>query len=141
MHMRADKCLRTWRPKPMQEVRSLTHAWAWWGDLKEKTQAKGSKCEPSSPVALGKYLAARDYGWTSANGQWAHLYALWNRESGWNPYQMNNQGSGACGIPQFLPCRYYGQTRAQIVAGLAYIKDRYGTPATADAFQRANNWY
>jgi hypothetical protein len=97
-----------------------------------------SKCFSSWP-AVGQRLAAERYGWTGY--QWTALYNLWNHESGWDPYQWNNAGSGACGIPQFLPCRYYGDGYAQIVAGLAYIRDRYGSPANAWAFSQANGWY
>jgi hypothetical protein len=131
MHLRSDKCLHQFPLKPMRLIPAdrLDNAWAWWGRYRDRSQAKASRCVPTSPVALGKYLAAKLYGWTGY--QWEALYALWNRESGWDPYVYNHAGSGACGIPQFKPCRYYGDAYAQIVAGLHYISDRYGSPADA----------
>lgn len=141
MDRREAKCLHTWRPKPIREIplERYKGAWLWWGGVKEKTAQQDSRCLPSSPVALGKYLAAKRYGWVGS--QWNALYNLWNRESGWDPYKWNSAGSGACGIPQFLPCRYYGQAYAQIVAGLDYIRARYQTPERAWAHSNAYNWY
>ena len=80
--------------------------------------------------------------------QWPSLRALWERESGWNQF-ADNPDSDAYGIPQALPgskmaskgSDWRTNPRTQIAWGLDYIKGRYGTPAAADAFQRANNWY
>lgn len=90
-----------------------------------------------APVALGRRMAAAR-GWTGS--QWTALYALWNRESGWNPAAMNTS-SGACGVPQFVPCRDWGDTTAQIRDGLAYIAERYGTPSAALSHSDTYGWY
>jgi hypothetical protein len=73
---------------------------------------------------------------------------LWTKESHWNPKDVN-ASSGAYGIPQALPgdkMAAYGsdwQTNPepQIKWGLAYIKNRYGTPCAAWAHSQATNWY
>lgn len=94
-------------------------------------------------LRLGQQLAAR-YGWTGA--QWRALRELWQRESGWSS-MARNPSSGAFGIPQALPATKMpaaaqrGDAGAQILWGLNYIKDRYGSPAAALAFHNAHNWY
>lgn len=88
-------------------------------------------------VSLGQQLAAAR-GWTGS--EWSALYALWSHESGWDPY-AKNPSSGACGIPQFLPCRDWGDPQAQILDGLAYISGRYGTPGAALSHWSSYGWY
>lgn len=95
--------------------------------------------------ATAKAMLAQ-FGW--GDDQWPPLQALWQRESGWS-VSANNPASGAFGIPQSLPASkmasagadYLTNAATQIKWGLGYIKERYGSPAAADAFQRANNWY
>ena len=75
------------------------------------------------------------------------LLDLWNRESGW-VYDAEN-ASGAYGIPQALPGSKMASAGAdwetdpatQIRWGLGYIKDTYGTPCNAWAFEEANGYY
>jgi hypothetical protein len=100
----------------------------------------------SKNVSLGKLLAA-PFGWSTGQ-QWNSLYALWQRESGWNNHALNSS-SGAYGIPQALPASKMGpaanppisSAAAQIGWGLIYIRQRYGDPITAYAHEQANNWY
>lgn len=102
-------------------------------------EAKLRAQENANPVALGRALAAQR-GWTGAN--WIALYSLWNRESGWNPGAYN-ASSGACGIPQALPCSKIPDhsTRGQIEWGLGYIAADYGSPSAAWAHSEAYGWY
>lgn len=90
-------------------------------------------------VELGRQLAAAR-GWTGAN--WNALYVLWMHESGWNP-RAYNRGSGACGIPQALPCSKIPDKSAagQIKWGLDYIQRRYGSPSAAWSHWRQKHWY
>ena len=75
------------------------------------------------------------------------LLDLWNRESGW-VYDAEN-ASGAYGIPQALPGSKMASAGAdwqtnpatQIRWGLGYIKQIYGTPCGAWAFEEANGYY
>jgi hypothetical protein len=75
------------------------------------------------------------------------LLDLWNRESGW-VYDAEN-ASGAYGIPQALPGSKMASAGAdwetdpatQIRWGLGYIKEVYGNPCSAWAFEEANGYY
>ena len=86
------------------------------------------------------------YGWSEYD--YECLVKLWNRESSWNPYAVNKK-SGACGIPQSLPCKkmrsfgkdYKTNYKTQIKWGLNYIKNRYGTPANAWNHSQRKGWY
>jgi resuscitation-promoting factor RpfB len=97
-------------------------------------------------VALGKALAASRYGWVGQ--QFTDLNSLWTKESGWNN-RAQNPNSGAYGIPQALPPSKMGALAnpptssafVQILWGLKYIKQRYGSPSAAWAHEVANNWY
>ena len=70
-----------------------------------------------------------------------------SKESSGNP-QATNPSSGAYGLMQFLPQTWgnYGFKKTsdptqQVIAGIAYIKARYGTAANAKAFWQKNGWY
>ena len=86
------------------------------------------------------------YGWTEYDFEC--LIKLWNRESGWRPNAINKR-SGACGIPQALPCKkmskegsdYRTNGKTQIRWGLKYIKNRYGSPSKAWAHSQRKGWY
>jgi hypothetical protein len=75
------------------------------------------------------------------------LVDIWNRESGW-VYDAENP-SGAYGIPQALPGSKMASAGAdwqtdpatQIRWGLGYIKEIYGDPCKAWAFEEANGYY
>ncbi|MGD0604569.1 MAG: lytic transglycosylase domain-containing protein [Streptosporangiaceae bacterium] len=75
------------------------------------------------------------------------LLDIWNRESGWR-YDAENP-SGAYGIPQALPGSKMASAGAdwqtdpatQIRWGLGYIKNVYGNPCSAWAFEEANGYY
>ena len=68
------------------------------------------------------------YHWSQS--QMGPLIALWNQESGWNPYAVN-PSSGAYGIPQSLGHGHpynLGDYKNQIIWGLNYIRATYGSP-------------
>jgi len=75
------------------------------------------------------------------------LLLLWNHESGWR-YDAENP-SGAYGIPQALPGSkmasagpdWQTNPATQIKWGLSYIKQLYGNPCGAWAFEEANGYY
>ena len=86
------------------------------------------------------------YGWSEYDFEC--LVKLWNRESSWNLNAVNKR-SGACGIPQSLPCSkmksagadYRTNYKTQIRWGLNYIKARYGSPANAWGHSQKHHWY
>ena len=105
---------------------------------KKKVVKKTQKVPSYNKNSLKAYahnLVMR-YGWTEYD--YECLIKLWNRESGWRPNAVNKK-SGACGIPQSLPCKkmrkegsdYKTNGKTQIRWGLKYIKSRYGSPSKA----------
>lgn len=97
-------------------------------------------------VRLGQQLA-QQYGWSNGN-EFACLYDLWTRESGWSE-KAKNPSSGAYGIPQSLPADKMSSFGAdwrtnpatQIKWGLDYINGRYHSPCAAIVWHNAHNWY
>jgi hypothetical protein len=132
------------------------------------SRAGNAVSSASANVETGRRLAA-GYGW-SAGSEWACLFALWTRESGWQNTIMN-KSSGAFGVAQALGhggspavvslVRYPGGTSAadvtvnqypayaanagnagaQIQWGLAYIQATYGTPCGAWSHELSHGWY
>lgn len=111
-------------------------------------EAAGSGSGRLSVAQAQEYASSQlgAYGWDE--GQRQCLIELWTRESSWR-WNAQNPDSGAYGIPQALPAEKLAEqgagwredARIQIDWGLGYIRDRYGSPCQADAFQRSNNWY
>jgi len=119
------------------------------------TDAPGSAWVPSSseiasPAEAQAYAQSilGNYGW--GGDQYSCLVRLWIGESGWrvNAY---NESSGAYGIPQSLPASkmasvgadYVTSASTQIIWGMNYISDRYGSPCNALSQWTARNphWY
>ena len=77
-----------------------------------------------------------------SDSQWPCLHELWMRESGWSP-TSDNPTSSAFGIPQILGLekRTGTNSKAQVQAGLNYIRHRYGTPCAALSFHFNHGWY
>ena len=88
--------------------------------------------------AMGRAMSAARFG----DQHWDALYKLWHAESGWNP-GARNRSSGACGIPQALPCNKIPDMslRGQLEWGINYIGERYGNPTNAWRFWDRHNWY
>lgn len=108
--------------------------------------SRGGQALPETPVETGRRLAAQR-GWVRE--QWACLYRLWSRESGWRVEAANRGGSGATGIPQALPgwkmasagADWRTSAATQIRWGLGYISGRYGDPCSAYAQSNAQGYY
>lgn len=104
--------------------------------------ARGSKAE----IQNYAYSLVKSYGWSDYD--WECLVKLWNRESSWNPNAVNKK-SGACGVPQSLPCSkmksegadYRTNYKTQIRWGLKYIANRYGNPSNAWKHSQKTGWY
>lgn len=86
------------------------------------------------------------YGWSEED--YHALVHLWYRESDWSP-NARNKKSGACGIPQALPCRkmasegkdYLTNYKTQVRWGLKYIANRYRNPRNAWKHSQRTGWY
>ncbi|MDJ0313732.1 hypothetical protein [Arthrobacter sp. H35-D1] len=102
----------------------------------------------NDPAGAKAYAASRlaARGW--AQGQFRCLNQLWERESNWRT-NATNPYSGAYGIAQALPPGKYGEAgadwltnyRTQIIWGLGYIKNRYGSPCGAWDHSQSVGWY
>ena len=81
------------------------------------------------------------FGWPDS--EFDSLEKLWEKESNWN-YKAENK-SGAVGIPQLKGGKnvpnFMTDYGVQIEHGLAYIKNRYGTPTAAWNFHKKKGWY
>jgi len=107
---------------------------------------------PTQNRTLANGMLDEFYPEWSEGGQKTCLGSLWQAESGWD-HTAVNPSSGACGIPQSLPCdkmagwgfAYLVDHRVnpypQVMWGLEYIDGRYGSPCSAWAFWQANGWY
>lgn len=99
---------------------------------------------PVAPVGEIQSYAHKEVlskGWSEID--FSALVKLWVRESGWNP-QAVNSSSGACGIPQALPCSKIpnpSDWKSQVDWGLNYIAGRYGSPSSALAHSDTVGWY
>lgn len=83
---------------------------------------------------------------------WApYLTELFGRESTWDP-NAANKSSTARGYAQFLDTtrddyqnrygiNYDSSPMNQLILGIHYVKDRYGTPTKALSFWDKNQWY
>jgi hypothetical protein len=143
-------------------VGSLSNLTAADNGLPAGSNAPEAPASLSANQAIGKMLAT-SFGWTGDN--WNALVALWTRESGWNN-TATNSGSGAFGIAQSLHGTVggvggneysasdpeglsaaqlaganEGNAYDQILWGLNYIKNTYGSPAAAWEHEQAQGWY
>ena len=114
-----------------------------------KTTKKTTKRVTTQKVVTGskqEYINyAKSYG-NLNDTQTNCLIYLWDHESGWNPNAVN-KSSGACGIPQSLPCnkivKQQGSNdwKAQIRWGIDYINYRYKKPCSAWNHFKNKKWY
>lgn len=116
----------------------------------KKVEVKKTKSNKYYKVGTNTYqdyaydLVINQYAWSEED--FKALVKLWEKESGWNP-NVVNKSSGACNIPQALPCnkisKMYGDNswESGIKWGLTYINDRYGTPTKAWKHFQNKNWY
>ena len=113
---------------------------------KKKSTKKTTTTIKTTTASKQTYIDyAKSYG-NLNDTQLNCLIWLWDRESGWNPKSVN-KSSGACGIPQALPCNKIKKQQgsntwdAQIRWGLNYIMYRYKTPCQAWNHFKNKHWY
>jgi hypothetical protein len=86
---------------------------------------------------------AKDYaaaGWDWRGREWACLKSLWTSESRFDNFAKNQRGSSAYGIAQLLREKD-SRAEYQILRGLKYISERYGTPCKAKNFFLKHRYY
>jgi len=106
--------------------------------------AAGDTSVAASKAFARATLAARGMG----DGEFQCLNNLWERESNWN-YRADNPSSDAFGIPQSLPGSkmasiapdWETNPQTQILWGIGYISERYGTPCNAWGHSQSIGWY
>ena len=109
------------------------------------TGAHGASAAANQALARMLAISMGHASWTVGT-EWADWKSLWNQESGWSSTALN-QGSGATGIPQYLPSAHgpvpanWSSPTVQITWGINYISATYGSPSGAWAHEEANNWY
>lgn len=112
-----------------------------------KTKTVSSTVKTASKDTYKAYaydLVINQYTWSKED--YEALVKLWTKESNWNPNAVN-KSSGACNIPQALPCnkisKAYGDNSWQsgIKWGLKYINNRYGNPKKAWQHFQNKGWY
>ena len=116
---------------------------------KKKSTKKTTKTTTTVKTTTASKQTYIDYAKSYGNlneTQTNCLIWLWDRESGWNP-NAKNKSSGACGIPQALPCNKIKKQQgsddwqAQIRWGLNYINYRYKNPCGAWNHFKNKHWY
>lgn len=111
--------------------------------------------EPATPVkrigeprSVPQTYSGSHADWMRAAGiaesDWAIVEKLIQKESSWNP-NARNPSSGACGLPQALPCSKLGSEWNNPVHALRwadnYCKQRYGGWSGAWSFWTSHHWY
>ena len=99
---------------------------------------KATKDEKDRNRKLAKDYASAGFGWSGR--EWECLLSLWTRESRFDNYAKNQQGSSAYGIAQLLGEKDH-RSEYQILRGLKYISKRYNTPCRAYKFFLTHRYY
>lgn len=130
-------------------------------DLNQKLQAKLEEKKKAEQIAAANRAQATSrasqpvYNPSGTCEQWIRqagvaesdisaAYTLIMKESGCS-VNSYNRSSGACGIPQALPCSKLGSARGNPVAEIRwmsnYVRSRYGGWQQALNFHYSHNWY
>jgi hypothetical protein len=99
-----------------------------------------------SPKSIAKQILRNKYGYGAA--EFSCFNNIIMRESMWK-VRATNPSSGAYGIPQALPgskmatvaSDWRTNPATQIIWGVEYMKDRYGSPCAAWGFKSSHGWY
>lgn len=127
--------------------------------------SSGGSAAENQTIAQGLAVSNGHPSWATGS-EWSDWVDLWDRESGWSA-SATNPSSGAYGIAQALGHgtagsagtnhdeygASYGLTTAeaisanngnasdQILWGIGYISETYGSPSMAWAHEEQNGWY
>ena len=100
----------------------------------------------TDPKEMARQILKNKFGYGS--NQFDCFNNIIMRESMWR-VNATNPSSGAYGIPQALPgskmasegSDWRTNPATQIIWGIKYMKDRYGSPCSAWSFKAAHGWY
>jgi hypothetical protein len=114
--------------------------------LKRALKNRGYEPGVSDPKEIARQILKNKYGYGSS--QFNCFNNIIMRESMWR-VNATNPSSGAYGIPQALPgskmatiaTDWRTNPATQIIWGIEYMKDRYGSPCAAWNFKSTHGWY
>jgi len=100
----------------------------------------------TNPREIARQILRNKYGY--GEEQYSCFNNIIMRESMWD-IDATNPSSGAYGIPQALPgskmasvgSDWRTNPATQIIWGIGYMRDRYGSPCQAWSFKSAHGWY
>jgi len=100
----------------------------------------------TDPREIARQIMKNKYGY--GEEQYSCFNNIIMRESMWNVH-ATNPSSGAYGIPQALPgskmasvgSDWRTNPATQIIWGIGYMNNRYGSPCEAWSFKSAHGWY
>ena len=100
----------------------------------------------TDPKEIARQILKNKFGYGSS--QFNCFNNIIMRESKWD-INATNPSSGAYGIPQALPgskmasegSDWRTNPATQIIWGIKYMKDRYGSPCAAWGFKSSHGWY
>jgi transglycosylase-like protein with SLT domain len=114
--------------------------------LKRALKNRGYEPGVTDPKEIARQILKNKYGYGS--NQFSCFNNIIMRESMWK-VNATNSSSGAYGIPQALPgskmatiaSDWRTNPATQIIWGIEYMKDRYGSPCGAWGFKSSHGWY
>ena len=114
--------------------------------LERAIKNRGYEPGVTDPKEIARQILKNKYGYGS--GQFDCFNNIIMRESKWD-VNATNSSSGAYGIPQALPgskmatiaSDWRTNPATQIIWGIEYMKDRYGSPCSAWGFKASHGWY
>jgi hypothetical protein len=114
--------------------------------LERAIKNRGYQPGVTDPKEIARQILKNKYGYGS--GQFDCFNNIIMRESKWD-INATNPSSGAYGIPQALPgskmatiaSDWRTNPATQIIWGIEYMKDRYGSPCSAWGFKASHGWY
>ena len=114
--------------------------------LKRALKNRGYEPGVTDPKEIARQILKNKYGYGSS--QFSCFNNIIMRESMWK-INATNPSSGAYGIPQALPgskmatiaSDWRTNPATQIIWGIEYMKDRYGSPCGAWGFKSSHGWY
>jgi len=114
--------------------------------LERAIKNRGYEPGVTDPKEIARQILKNKYAYGS--GQFDCFNNIIMRESKWD-VNATNPSSGAYGIPQALPgskmatiaSDWRNNPATQIIWGIEYMKDRYGSPCSAWGFKASHGWY